>query len=175
MGFSIYYRSTKEVTSNQMRDIEAHATELNKSRTWLSCEPVSFRTVNGGDHLLGGSKPNLEPHPDDIASAATEDLPDGTVNDLFDVLAQISKEHSVDWEISHDHSPEPIGFIINGVPDATLLDLASSFAGLNEAIADVMGDLGIASEFTQGAEPTPDSSERPNDDDPPPTLRLYTE
>ena len=90
MGFSIYYRSTKEVTSNQMRDIEAHATELNKSRTWLSCEPVSFRTVNGGDHLLGGSKPNLEPHPDDIASAATEDLPDGTVNDLFDVLAQIS-------------------------------------------------------------------------------------
>lgn len=133
-----------------------------------------FHSTEDDEILSGGSKPTIEPDANDVASAATEGLPDGTVNDLLDVLAAASTEYSVDWEISHDHSPEPIGFIINGNKDPMLIDLANTFEQLNEAIAEAMGDYGFEADSTGDIESPPDRPDEP-DDEPPPTLRIWTE
>ena|SRR2546422_1760043 len=137
MGFSINYRSTRPISSAEAESIARAAASANEGRTWLSCEPVHFILGDDG-HLLGFSKPNFQPHPDDAASAAREGLPDGTARDMLDVLCRLSRDHGVDWEISHDHSDGPIGFIRRGVCDQPVLDQVEAFADLG----DILGDLG---------------------------------
>jgi hypothetical protein len=137
MGFSIYYRSTRPVSPEEAVAIPRAAEQATTGRTWLSCEPVHFlegESEDGGQ-LFGGSKPNFSPHPDDAASAASEGLPDGDIQDLFDVLCQLSRDHNIDWEIGHDHEPGPIGYIRDGVCDPRL-------RGLPEALADLARLIG---------------------------------
>src|SRR5947199_172826 len=98
MGFTIYYRSTRPVAKAEADAIHQAAREANVGRTWLGCEPVHFFPGVEAGHLLGGSKPNFEPHPDDAAASAGEGLPDGTVRDVLDVLCRLSRDHAIDWE-----------------------------------------------------------------------------
>src|SRR5437016_5928350 len=119
MGFSIYYRSTKRVDPATTAAIRNSADDLIEGRTWLSCEPVGFFQDQPDGHLFGGSKPNFQPDPDDAASAEQEDLPDGTVRDLLDILCELSRAFEVDWELSHDHDPG-LGFIRKGNCDNRL-------------------------------------------------------
>lgn len=74
------------------------ARAANQGRTWLSCEPVHFFTNDEDGHLLGGSKPNFRPHPDDVASAAREALPDGSARDMLDILCGLSRDHGIDGD-----------------------------------------------------------------------------
>ena len=175
MGFTIYYRSTEPIESDRANAIRSAARDFNKGRTWLSCEPMSFFADDGG-HLLGGSKPNFQPHPDDVASAASEGLPDGTVHDLLDALCQLSQEHNVDWEFSHDADPGPIGFIHNGVADDGLIGQLNALAGLCDALAEIMHEF---DRDPDGFGLMDDSFEEPDDrnddDDPPPTIKLWSE
>jgi hypothetical protein len=90
--------------------------------------------------LFGGSKPNFQPHPDDVASAAEEGLPDGTVLDLIDVLCQLSREHGVDWQFSHDYDLGPIGFIRGGVCDGRLREQVEAFADLGAFLGDMTAE-----------------------------------
>lgn len=144
MGFTVYYRSTEPVDASTRASIDANSTKLCRGRTWLSCEPVCFFFDGDDDgHMMGGSKPNFAPHPDDVASAMSEDLPDGTVQDALDVLCQLSRDHQVDWEISHDESGGPIGFIRSGQADPEVLVRIEAFAGLG----DILGELGIDGSF----------------------------
>lgn len=143
MGFTIYYRSTRPVTADQSTSIRHAADTLNVGRTWLSSEPVCFHPDQKDGRLLGRSKPNFDPHPDDVAAARREALPDGTVRDMIDILCRLSREYGVDWEFSHDYDPGPVGFIRNGVCDRRLLELADSFADLGDILA---GELGLADE-----------------------------
>ena len=153
MGFSIYYRSTQPVSPEEAAAIRRAADQASEGRTWLSCEPVHFFVEEPEDdgRLFGGSKPNFSPHSDDVASAASEGLPDGEVRDLFAVLCRLSRDHGIDWEISHDHEPGPVGYIRDGVCDARL-------RGLSEALADLAG---IIAEVEDGGPSDDDDGEDP--------------
>src|SRR6185437_16335941 len=107
MGFTINYRSVRPVSPAEATAIRRAASDACRGRTWLSCEPVHFYAASDDGHLCGSSKPNFRPHPDDKASASREGLPDGTARDMLDVLCRLSKDHGIDWEISHDHSGGP--------------------------------------------------------------------
>jgi hypothetical protein len=147
MGFSIRYCTTRSITANQANAIRQGAIDLIKGRTWLSCEPVHFFADQDDDRLSGFSKPNFNPHADDVASAAREGLPDGTVLDLLEVLRQLSCEHGVDWELSHDHSDGPFGFIRGGVCEPGLFDQIEGIAGMAETMGEFTDDqesLGFA-------------------------------
>ncbi|SIO27494.1 hypothetical protein SAMN05444166_3397 [Singulisphaera sp. GP187] len=138
MGFSLYYRSTRPVSPAEAQAVERDAEAASEGRTWLSCEPAIFGSVDMDGHLLSDSKPNFEPHPDDVADAELSGLPDGTIMDLIDVLCQLSRDHGIDWQISHDADPEPIGYIRDGICDDIVRTQAELFAELGGLIA---GDL----------------------------------
>lgn len=167
MGFRIYYRTTRPVDAGEAAALRAAARRSSAGRTWLHCEPVSFYEYEPDDdgHLMGGSKPNFRPHPDDVASAAREDRPDGDVRDLIDVLRGLSRDHGVDWEIRHDHEPGPVGYIRGGVCDPGLIDRADALADL----AELLGELEDGGPV--GDDPGPDDDQ--DDDDGPRILRLW--
>ena len=142
MGFTLYYRSTRPVAPEESQAIERDAIAARGGRTWLSCEPIKFYRVGDDGHLVGGSKPNLQPHPEDAAAAARSSLPDGTTRDLIDILCQVSRKHGVDWQFSHDAGPAPIGYIRSGVCDDAVLVQTELFADLGDLIAGGMeGDV----------------------------------
>jgi hypothetical protein len=128
MGFAIAYRTTEPVNDELGSQLMALATAACAAHTWLSCEPPILQFDDG--HLLGVSKPNFTPHPDDIASAEMEGLPDGTVNVLLDLLCKTSALFAVDWEISHDYSDGPLGYIRNGVCDSNVRMQCETFSQL---------------------------------------------
>ena len=92
MGFTVYYQSTAPLSDNVVSAIAESLDELCEGRTWLSCEPVGFFGGNNEDFLIGGSKPNFDPHPDDIADANAEGLPDGTLRDVVQIHCQLSSQ-----------------------------------------------------------------------------------
>jgi len=139
MGFTVYYRSTEPVAQEERDAIQKAASAANRARTWLSCEPVHFFADSEDGHLLGGSKPNIMPHPNDVAAAAQVDLPDGTTRDMLEILCQLSRDHAVNWEISHDESDGPVGYILAGVCDEEV----SVQIGALAHMGDILGELGI--------------------------------
>lgn len=170
MGFTIYYRSTRPVAPAEAAAIERATDELCLGRTWLSCEPVGFFPDGEDGHLFGGSKPNFQPHPDDAAAAAREGLPDGTTFDMLDVLCQVSRDHGIDWEISHDHSDGAVGFIRSGVCDEEVSSQVRAFAGLGDILGDLTADVefpgDLPSSHSHGRKQDLDD----DDDDGPPIL-----
>jgi len=149
MGFTVYYRSTEPVDAQKRAAVEAACRKLCRGRTWLSCEPLCF-FPDDDHHMSGGSKPNFMPHPDDVASAQAEGLPDGTIRDALDILCQLSEEYDVDWEISHDYSDGSLGFVRDGRPDPDVLREIETCGSLAELLADTDMDEWF---------------ENPNDDD----------
>jgi hypothetical protein len=149
MGFTIYYRSTRRLSRARAKAICKAADALNAGRTWLSCEPVGFFDQKDG-RLLGGSKPNFQPDPGDVAAAAAEAIPDGTVRDLIEILCKLSGDFGVDWEFSHDHDPGPIGFIRGGVCEPRLGEQL-------EALGDLGGILRELTDNSEGQSGTPES------------------
>ena len=142
MGFTIYYRSTRRLSPARAKAIRKAADALSAGRTWLSCEPVGFFPDQMDGRLLGGSKPNFQPDPGDVAAAAAESLPDGTVRDLIEILCKLSSDHGVDWEFSHDHDPGPIGFIRGGVCEQRLREQLEAFGDLGGILRELMDDYG---------------------------------
>jgi hypothetical protein len=126
MSASIYYRSLRTVDDAERAAISTAASAAQAARTWLSCEPVHFYPNEDG-YLRGGSKPNFDPDEEDASAAAECALPDGTVLDLIQVLSQISRDHSIDWEIVFEQEP-PVGFIRNGHCDEKVLKDAEQLA-----------------------------------------------
>ncbi len=176
MGFTIYYRSTRPIESEREQAIRQAADEINHDRSWLSCEPVDFFAVADHGRLVGGSKTGVRPHPDDVAAAASEGLPDGTVQDLLSALCDISATYEVDWEFRHDHSPGPIGFIRRGKADDRLIVQIKALGDLGDAFAGMMDEFGIEMGELATIDDSQDSElDNTSADDAPPTLRLWTE
>jgi hypothetical protein len=119
MGFTIYYTSARTVTLQETEVIRTAATKACAGRSWLSCEPLNFFPNLYDGKLLGGSKPNFQPHPEDKRAAEISGLPDGRPGDLLEILAGISSEHKVDWELMHDYGP--VGSIREGIIDPQAL------------------------------------------------------
>ncbi|MFO0812682.1 MAG: hypothetical protein U0796_05660 [Gemmatales bacterium] len=138
MGFTVYYRTTQPVAPAKAEAIRQAATITNAGRTWLSCEPVVFFTSTSEGHLRGGSKPNFQPDPEDAASAARSGQLDGTTRDMLEVLCQLSRDHGVDWALSHDHDPH-IGYIRAGICDEKVMEQIEAFADLG----DILGELDL--------------------------------
>lgn len=137
MGLTVYYRSRQKVTPAESETIRRAARVANEGRTWLGCEPVEFFPDHDG-HMIGGSKPNFMPHPDDVASTVRAGLPDGTTRDMLNVLCRLSRDHGIDWALSHDHDPD-IGEIRSGVSDESVLAQIEAFTELG----DILGELGL--------------------------------
>jgi hypothetical protein len=135
MGFSIHYRSTQRVDPAKAQAVERAATELCRGRSWLKCEPVYLMPDEDG-HLRGSSKPNFLPHPDDAAAAAGSGLPDGTTRDMLEILCRLSREYGIDWEIGHDQSDGPIGYVRGGVSDEVVEAQVEAFADLVNILED---------------------------------------
>lgn len=136
MGSALDYRSMRPVGSAEADTIGRDAVAACRGRTWLGCEPVNFFPLQDDGYLLGGSKPNFQPHPEDAAAAVRSGLPDGTTEDMLDVLCRLSRDHGVDWQFSHDADPGPIGSIRAGVCDDDVLAQAEMFADLGRILAD---------------------------------------
>ncbi len=141
MGFTIYYESTEPVPAARASAIQAMTDEINKSKSWISCEPVAFFEPESDGRMLGGSKPSFQPHPEDIAAATADGVPDGTITDVLNALCEISRVHHVDWELSHDHSNGPIGFVRSGIADSGLIEQIDALGGVGDILADLMGDF----------------------------------
>jgi hypothetical protein len=134
MGFAISFDMTESVSDEMETAILKALESLRAGRTWLSCEPPFLLKYDGV--LSGSSKPNFMPHPEDVASAEAEGLPDGTLNDLLDILCELSRQFRVEWEISHDHSDGPVGYIRRGHVDEEVRIQCETFS-------DLAADLGI--------------------------------
>jgi hypothetical protein len=130
MGFTIYYTSARSVTSDEAEAIRTAAKKACQGRSWLSCEPVCFFPDLQDGLLVGGSKPNFRPHPEDKRAAESSGLPDGKPSDLLDILADLSREHSVDWDLMHDYGP--VGSIRGGIVDPQALAQIEAIAELGE-------------------------------------------
>src|SRR5689334_22263789 len=102
MSFTIYYTSARSVTPEEAEAIKSATQRECQGRSWLSCEPINFLPDLQDGRLIGGSKPNFKPHPGDKRAAKESGLPDGGPQDLLDILARLSREHSIDWELMHD-------------------------------------------------------------------------
>ena len=135
MGFTVNYRSTRPVTEAEATAIRQAADAASDDRTWLHCEPVHLDREDDGT-LMGSSKPNFMPHPDDVASAAQDDLPDGNCRDMLDILCQLSRDFGIDWDLSHDYDPD-IGSIRAGVCDPSVLNQIEGF----DELADILGEF----------------------------------
>lgn len=173
MGFTVYYRSTEPLDQDRADAIHAAAEQLNGGRAWLSCEPVNFFMEDEEGCLVGGSKPSFMPHPNDVASAAAEGLPDGTLNDVVQVLCQLSRGHQVDWEFSHDEDPGPIGFIRAGKADQQLIDQLQAIGEIANLMANFEGGFEDLAEFQDESEPSDDSGTGEDDEEFPPTIRIW--
>lgn len=138
MGFAVSYISTRPVTPTESEVIKQVASQLCDGRTWLGCEPVFFAREESG-RLCGCCKPTIVASADDAAALAHEGLPDGTIRDAIDVLCRLSRDHNIEWEISHDHSDGPIGYIRDGVCDGEVENQVSAFADLSMMLQDEFG------------------------------------
>jgi hypothetical protein len=76
-----------------------------------------------------------------VASAVRTGLPDGTARDMLDLLCQISRDHGIDWEISHDYSEGPIGTIRAGECDGDVLAQVEAFTDLGDILSGEMDGL----------------------------------
>ncbi len=133
MSFTIYYTSARPITAKEAEEIKLAAQRECQERSWLSCEPVCFFPDLQDGMLMGGSKPNFTPDPEDRRSAEASGLVDGTPRDLLDILSRLSREHSIDWELMHDFGP--VGSIRGGLVDPQALAQI-------EALAELPGPLG---------------------------------
>ena len=133
MSFTIYYTSARSVTPEEAERIKSAAHRECQGRSWLSCEPINFFPDLQDGMLIGGSKPNFKPHRDDKRAAKESGLPDGGPQDLLDILARLSREHSVDWELMHDFGP--IGTIRSGTVDPKVLGQIEAIGGIGGLFA----------------------------------------
>lgn len=113
MGFSISFRTTEQLSPARQREVLESLEQQAAGYLWLDCEPPRLMEEDG--ILLGASRLSFAAD-EDIASAG-DDLPEGTINELLDCLCHVSKELEVAWEIAHNDSDGPLGYIRRGKCD----------------------------------------------------------
>lgn len=136
MGFSVHYQTTETISRGLQAEIVLALDDLRRGQTWLSCE-IPYLSDDQG-YLSGSSKPNFMPAAIDVAAAAKEGLPDGKLTDLLDILRSLSNRFDIDWEISHDHSDGPIGYVRQGLCDD---EVRVQCEGIQDMAQDLADDI----------------------------------
>ena len=141
MGIMFEYQSQEKVSDEVASAILAAVHEPD-SQPWILCEPIHFYGSSGEQgRLLGASKLNLQPHPDDRAAAQVYLSDRDDLTFVVDRLCQWSREHGVDWNVLVEG--EQVGEIVAGESDQQLREV---IAGLVEA-AQLLADMGGLDDF----------------------------
>jgi hypothetical protein len=177
LGFAVSYRSTKPVEPSKFTRVQSVISKSVRGRTWLSSEPAWVMHQDDG-HLIGASKPNMQPDPDDAAAARSESLPDGTIADVVQILCDISQAEGIDWELSHDHSSGPIGLIRNGIADPNVLTEIETIAEvcqvLGEAEISLSDHIVVGGEKEGSVDVADANPPEPEDDDDGPRILKFS-
>ncbi|NND99988.1 MAG: hypothetical protein HKN47_21935 [Pirellulaceae bacterium] len=132
MGLSIYYRSIEPMHPALAYSIKQRAEELIAQHEWPHCDPPSLKQHTDG-HLTGGSERMFA---DDEPLHASADDPEGDLLIVVKILAELSREHAVDWEFSHDYEPETVGRIIEGRVEPQLIEEITSMINIGKLFGD---------------------------------------
>ena len=146
MGFSIYYRTTETMQPVLAYEIKQQAARLVGAYRWNSCEPVTLTQQTSG-YLFGASKPNFFPPEVDSEPDDVDNMPDGTVLSLVEILNSLAREYDVVWNIGHDYEPEPIGQVNGKNVDVELLEELETLGSIGDLLEDafeVDGEESIA-------------------------------
>lgn len=171
MGVCIYFRSESPVTADVERAVRAASSESSDEQPWLYCEPPHFLVPFDTDGLLGSSKLNLMPHPEEAAEAATLNPERHDFHELLYRLCDWSTRFGIAWKL--DIEDEPIGTIRNGECDASVTDAINGLADVAGQLESDSFDAGPSFGLTDPADDSPER--KPDDDrhDDPPILRLW--
>lgn len=156
MGVGLYYRAANTVPPDVVQAILAEAKTVNPGQPWVLCEPIHFFGLDGND-LVGGSKLNLMPHPEELDELRDNPPERDDLQALLHALADWSTRFGVTWELDIDGTP--LGAIEPG-------DGPGSLAGVFEGMAELAG-------FDPTADLADDPAGDRPPDDPPTGPRLY--
>ena len=134
MGFDISYSTTEKISPALQREIIEEADALYSQYSWVNVMGPSLQ--DDGGYLTGDSRLSPQCDEDDAADARLGGKPDGRMGALLEALCKLSAKFDIVWEIQHDHSDGPVGYIRYGVADDSV---QSTFDGL-DAMFDEMGD-----------------------------------
>lgn len=67
-------------------------------------------------------------------SAGSEEVDDGPLLDLLNVLCELSKKFKLDWELTLEDDDQPLGVISHGIAESELLTAIQSITGLGEIL-----------------------------------------
>ena len=81
---------------------------------------------------------------EDAADARDGGHPDGRLKELIECLCKLSAKFDIDWEIEHDHSGGPVGYIRGGNADAEVRD---TMDGLDAMFEEMDEDLDLPDDF----------------------------
>jgi hypothetical protein len=89
---------------------------------------------------------------------------------LFEILRKLSHSHAIDWEISHESSDGPVGFIRNGICNSEVLTQAKALANVDEMFGDLIDEFKPPVRMPRASSP---ANQRDwDDDDGPPILKF---
>ena len=118
MGLYIYFRSIKPMHPALAYELSQRAAELSSQYSWNLCDPPTFQHNSDG-HISGLIEPIFV---DDGSEIFCDSDDEANLLEVIEILANLSDDHEVDWEFSHDYEPDVVGRIIEGKVSEDLLD-----------------------------------------------------
>jgi hypothetical protein len=168
MGVCLYFRTRGPINPTAEQAIRADVSHVGPGQSWILCEPPHFYPPEGDGILLGGTKLNLHPWPDEYREAMADPPERNDLDVLLAALTDWSARFELTWDLDIDGTP--LGSIDEG-------DCPPGLADALQAVADVADELEqfdpMTGEFA-GDEPDegPPSDDEPPDG-PPTGPRLY--
>ena len=130
--FAIRYRTATPLSPRESQRVQDSLARFAGGSAWTLCEAPTLHADSRG-HLAGQSLVKLAPAPEEVRAAMAVCGPDGTAETLLEVLDQVSRECSVDWELSHSQSEVVVGGIHHGVADSGVQRLLDRVSELSES------------------------------------------
>ena len=142
MGFDVSYTTTERISPTLQREIIDQCQSLYSAYSWVNVTGPSLDNEDG--YLAGSSRLSPDVDADDAADARDSGHPDGRLKELIDCLCRLSAKCDIEWEIEHDHSGGPFGYIRGGNADA---DVRDTIDGLDAMFDEMDGDFGLPDSF----------------------------
>jgi len=141
MSVRVYYRSIDSMHPAKAFQIRERAQQIADQFSWILCDTPTFGQEKDG-HLKGQIAPFFDVDEDSFSDVATST---GDLMDAIEILRLISREHSVDWEFSHEYEPQGIGRIVGGEVETDLIEEIQSVV----QVGNLFGDVGLDEEMLE--------------------------